>query len=227
MRQCGYCNDLFSCARALADFLAHVASHRLILAPPWYQIIQLRPLSYPTYSRLPCQSTLFVAFLVYDTRRQEAGRLDCCCCFKTKHMDKRPSAAADSAIDPSAEWVREPSCCIFLDDLFCCSSDTCRHSFLSHSNSTLNAPPPASSPVCCHLISIRPFLLSLIGQCSSESILVWQSNRLGSGGNVVLEEATLFVSPFCLESESVETAADLTCRTQNALHAMQPTLRWC
>eukprot|EP00903_Cladosiphon_okamuranus_P017671 g16272.t1 len=50
------------------------------------------------------QSTLFVAFLVYDTRRQEAGRLDCVCCFKTKHMDKRPSAAAATAVDPSAEW---------------------------------------------------------------------------------------------------------------------------
>eukprot|EP00903_Cladosiphon_okamuranus_P007237 g7024.t1 len=50
------------------------------------------------------QSTIFVAFLVYDTRRQEAGRLDCCCCFKTKDMDKRPSTAACSAIDPSAEW---------------------------------------------------------------------------------------------------------------------------
>ncbi|CAN0219603.1 unnamed protein product [Pylaiella littoralis] len=49
------------------------------------------------------QSTLFVAFLVYDARRQEAGRLDCCCCFKTKDMHKRPSAAA-SVIDPTAEW---------------------------------------------------------------------------------------------------------------------------
>lgn len=52
-----------------------------------------------------CQSTLFVAFVVYDARRQEAGRLDCCCCFKTKDMHKRPSAAA-SVIDPTAEWVR-------------------------------------------------------------------------------------------------------------------------
>lgn len=62
------------------------------------------------YVMLPChampyQSTLFVAFVVYDTRRQEAGRLDCCCCFKTKNMHKRPSAAA-SVIDPNAEWVR-------------------------------------------------------------------------------------------------------------------------
>eukprot|EP00752_Nemacystus_decipiens_P002680 g2506.t1 len=50
------------------------------------------------------QSTIFVAFLVYDTRRQEAGRLDCLCCFKTKDMDKRPSAAASSVVGPGAEW---------------------------------------------------------------------------------------------------------------------------
>eukprot|EP00752_Nemacystus_decipiens_P003771 g3472.t1 len=49
------------------------------------------------------QSTLFTAFVVYDARRQEAGRLDCLCCLKTKHMDKRPSAAA-AGVDPSTEW---------------------------------------------------------------------------------------------------------------------------
>lgn len=59
----------------------------------------------PVSPALPCQSTLFVAFVVYDARRQEAGRLDCCFCFKTKDMDKRPSAVAASAIDQNAEWV--------------------------------------------------------------------------------------------------------------------------
>ncbi|CAM9184613.1 unnamed protein product, partial [Scytosiphon promiscuus] len=48
-------------------------------------------------------STLFVAFVVYDTRRQEAGRLDCCCCFKTKNMEKRPSALTAANIG-SGEW---------------------------------------------------------------------------------------------------------------------------
>lgn len=55
------------------------------------------------------QSTLFVAFVVYDTRRQEAGRLDCLCCFKTKNMHKRPSVAA-AVIEPTAEWVRACFC---------------------------------------------------------------------------------------------------------------------
>ncbi|CAM9219494.1 unnamed protein product [Ectocarpus sp. 6 AP-2014] len=50
------------------------------------------------------QSTLFVAFVVYDMRRQEAGRLDCCCFLKTKDMHKRPSAVAAAAAEPSAEW---------------------------------------------------------------------------------------------------------------------------
>lgn len=59
-----------------------------------------------------CQSTLFVAFVVYDTRRQEAGRLDCCCCLKTKDMDKRPSAVAAAAVDPSAEWVSMSECAV-------------------------------------------------------------------------------------------------------------------
>lgn len=52
-----------------------------------------------------CQSTLFVAFVVYDTRRQEAGRLDCFCCVKTKNMDKRPSVLAAANVDANTEWV--------------------------------------------------------------------------------------------------------------------------
>ncbi|CAM9133803.1 unnamed protein product, partial [Hapterophycus canaliculatus] len=54
--------------------------------------------------RQTTKSTLFVAFVVYDTRRQEAGRLDCCCCIKTKYMDNRPSAVTESKIGSAGEW---------------------------------------------------------------------------------------------------------------------------
>lgn len=30
------------------------------------------------------QMTAFVAFLTLDAKRQEAGRMDWCCCFKSK-----------------------------------------------------------------------------------------------------------------------------------------------
>eukprot|EP00904_Undaria_pinnatifida_P001827 jgi/Undpi1/11645/HiC_scaffold_36.g13940.m1 len=50
------------------------------------------------------QSTLFVALVVYDARRQEAGRSDCCPCFKTKNMDQRSSALAGDAIAADEPW---------------------------------------------------------------------------------------------------------------------------
>lgn len=46
---------------------------------------------------------------MYDTRRQEAGRLDCCCCFKTKNMDKRPSAVTGTNLGTKGKWVSQLS----------------------------------------------------------------------------------------------------------------------
>ena len=51
------------------------------------------------------QSTVFVAFVVFDARRQEAGRLDIVPCCKTKNMDRRPRDVASAAVPPGEEWV--------------------------------------------------------------------------------------------------------------------------
>lgn len=50
------------------------------------------------------QSTIFTAFVVYDARRQEAARLDCCPCFKTKALDKVPSTATTNKIGAEQPW---------------------------------------------------------------------------------------------------------------------------
>lgn len=51
---------------------------------------------------------MFAAFVVLDTRRQEAGRLDTCCgvCRKTKKPENIPSRATINEIGTDREWVR-------------------------------------------------------------------------------------------------------------------------